>query len=103
MEFRPVWPPTEEGFRAWLFRDPFRVALLRVLRAYNAKRSPVCPVCSSNVFYSNAMGGGFNCGHCDSDFLEPVAGCPLDEHGLHDDSWMNDGICACGSNGAESA
>lgn len=61
----------------------------------------VCPTCSSDVYYPLHGGGGYECGHCDSTFEAPVAGCPLDRHGLHDEAWMNDGKCACGADGSK--
>lgn len=61
-------------------------------------RTLVCPVCSSAVFYPRAS-SGYECGHCDTRFAVRVLGCPLSEDGHHDEHWMNDGVCACGSNG----
>lgn len=60
----------------------------------------VCPVCSSNLVYPLVTAEGFICGHCDSMFAAPAPGCPLDDAGLHDETWMNDGLCACGSDGS---
>jgi hypothetical protein len=53
------------------------------------------------IYPLNPPAKGYECGHCDERFDEPVEGCPLDEHGLHDENWMNDGRCACGADGAE--
>ena len=61
---------------------------------------PVCPVCSSDVFYPLSDRTGYSCGHCPSWFVAAVEGCPLGTSGLHDERWMNDGRCACGADGA---
>lgn len=59
----------------------------------------VCPVCSSELVYPLTGAAGFTCGHCDSDFVLPVPGCPLNDGGGHDENWMNAGLCACGADG----
>lgn len=63
---------------------------------------PVCPCCSSSVLFPSNT-GGYDCGHCEHQFDEPVVGCPLNENGNHDETWMNGGFCACGANDAESS
>lgn len=65
-----------------------------------AVKKPVCPCCSSSVYYPQP--GGFFCDHCSHEFTEPVEGCAFSKMGEHDEDWMNDGICACGADGAES-
>ena len=62
----------------------------------------VCPFCSSDLLYPRADGGK-ECGHCDARFEAGVPGCPLDPRGQHDETWMNDGACACGADGSSGA
>lgn len=69
-------------------------------RAGATRSKPVCPTCSSSVFYSHAAGGGYDCGYCDATFSSPAEGCSLSVTGEHDEAWMNDGFCACGANGS---
>lgn len=96
--------------------DPSRVTCEGCLVYCRRGRRPrrVCPVCSSDVIYPlNALvvtsegrkaprvaSNGFECGHCDARFRVPVPGCPNSPSGRHDETWMNDGRCACGADGA---
>lgn len=63
---------------------------------------PVCPVCSSSLLYGLSP-NGYECGHCHERLDAPVEGCVLSETGEHDETWMNDGVCACGADGGKPA
>lgn len=66
-----------------------------------ALTKPVCPVCSASIIYPRPTPPRYVCGHCDHDFDAPVEGCSLSPTGEHDETWMNDGLCECGADGAE--
>jgi hypothetical protein len=79
-----------------------RLAYGRVFGEIRGPVKPVCPVCSSSLVCLQAA-EGYECGHCDARFPEPVEGCPASETGEHDEAWMNDGVCRCGADGSQSA